>query len=78
MKVAVSVPDRVYKVADRLARRQKKSRSRLYTDALTEYVAHHDPDAITEALNRICDEFGPYPDPAWTAQTRRILERTEW
>jgi metal-responsive CopG/Arc/MetJ family transcriptional regulator len=41
MKTAVSIPDEVYQGAERLARRTKKSRSRLYGDALKEYLARH-------------------------------------
>jgi hypothetical protein len=33
--------------------------------------------AIADASNRIFDELGTCPDPAWTARTRRILGRGE-
>jgi len=36
MKTAVSIPDNVFKKAERLARRMKKSRSELFSNALTE------------------------------------------
>ena len=41
MKTAISIPDDVFEVAERLARRTKKSRSRLFSDAIGEYVARH-------------------------------------
>ncbi len=41
MKTAISIPDDVFKVAERLARRTKKSRSQLFSDAVREYVARH-------------------------------------
>lgn len=78
MKTAVSIPDEVYEGAERLARRAKKSRSRLYGDALREYLARHAPDEVTEAMNRACDELGELKDPFVSAATRRVLERTEW
>jgi len=56
MKTAVSIPDRVYEDAERLARRTKKSRSRLFTDAIKEYVERHAPEEITDAMNRVCAE----------------------
>jgi metal-responsive CopG/Arc/MetJ family transcriptional regulator len=43
MKTAVSIPDEVFESAERLARRMKKSRSRLFSDAVREYVARHTP-----------------------------------
>jgi metal-responsive CopG/Arc/MetJ family transcriptional regulator len=78
MKTAVSIPDEVYQGAERLARRTRKSRSRLYGDALKEYLARHAPDEVTEAMNRACAEAGAAKDPFVSAAARRILERSEW
>lgn len=78
MKTAISIPDEVYQGAERLARRTKKSRSRLYGDALKEYLLRHAPDMVTEAMNRACDEVGDTKDPFVSAAARRILRRSEW
>jgi len=47
MKTAVSIPDELFRSAERLARRTKRSRSRLFSDALKEYLIRHSPDEIT-------------------------------
>jgi hypothetical protein len=78
MKTAISIPDDIFAEAERLARRQRKSRSQLYSEAIEEYVARHDPDAITDAMDRLCEELGSEPDPAVSALARRALERSEW
>lgn len=78
MKTAISIPDEVYQGAERLARRTKKSRSRLYGDALREYLARHAPDDVTEAMNRACAEVGETKDPFVSSAAQRILERSEW
>ena len=78
MKTAISIPDEVYKGAERLARRTKKSRSRLFSDALKEYLARHAPDEVTEAMNRACAEAGEANDPFVSSVARQILERSEW
>ena len=78
MKTAVSIPDEVFKGAERLVRRTKKSRSQLYSEALKEYVARHSEDEITEAMNRVCDEVDTTPEPFLTEAARRTLERVEW
>jgi predicted transcriptional regulator len=75
MKTAVSVPDRLFTQADRLARRQRKSRSRLYSDAITEYVARHDPDWITSRLNEIADSVDTSLDPFVAASAYEVLKR---
>jgi antitoxin MazE6 len=78
MKTAVSIPDDVFDAAQRLARRTKRSRSRVFSDALREYLARHSPDEITDAMNRACAEIGDTRDPFIAEAARRILERSEW
>jgi predicted transcriptional regulator len=78
MKTAVSLPDRVFADAERLARRLRKSRSRLYADAVAEYVARHDVEEVTAAMDRVCEEVDTHPDPFVSAAARRVLRRSEW
>lgn len=78
MKTAISIPDRVFRDAERLAERLKKSRSQMYSEAVAEYVARHEPDLVTEQINVVCEEVDTRPDPFVAEAARRILERTEW
>ncbi len=78
MKTAVSLPDEVFREAERQARRTKKSRSQLYAEALSEYLARHAPDEVTEAMNNVVDQLNQPTDPFVSAAARRVLERTEW
>jgi metal-responsive CopG/Arc/MetJ family transcriptional regulator len=78
MKTAISIPDKIYRDAERLSRRLKKSRSQVYTEAVTEYIARHDPEAVTDAMNRVCDAMDTRLDPAISAAARRTLEGVEW
>jgi metal-responsive CopG/Arc/MetJ family transcriptional regulator len=78
MKTAISIPDRVFQDAERLAERLKKSRSQMYSEAVAEYVARHDPDLVTEQINAVCEEVDTRPEPFVAEAARRILERTEW
>jgi metal-responsive CopG/Arc/MetJ family transcriptional regulator len=77
MKTAISIPDDIFAEAERLTRHLNKSRSQLYTEAVREYVARHDPESVTEALNRVCEE-DVQGDPAVLAAGRDLLERVEW
>ncbi len=78
MKTAVSIPDDLYQAAEALARSDRKSRSRLFSDALREYLARHSPDAVTEAMDRVCEKAG-VEDYAFAASAaRRVLKRSEW
>ena len=78
MKTAVSIPDDVFEGAERLARRTKKSRSRLFSDALKEYVARHAPEEVTDAMDRVCAELGDPADKFVSEAARRALERSGW
>jgi metal-responsive CopG/Arc/MetJ family transcriptional regulator len=78
MKTAVSIPDDVFEGAERLARRTKKSRSQLFSDALKEYVARHAPEDVTDAMDRVCADLGYPADKFVSSAARRILERSEW
>ena len=79
MKTAVSLPDEVFTTAERLAKRLQMSRSELYSRAIDEYISRHSPDAVTEALDRVCAELeGQTEDEFSTAAARRTLEREEW
>jgi metal-responsive CopG/Arc/MetJ family transcriptional regulator len=79
MKTAVSLPDDLFHAAERHAKRQRKSRSQLYAEALAEYLARHAPEEVTEAMNRVVERAGvPGPEPFLAAAARRVFERTEW
>ena len=77
MKTAISIPDDLFADAEQLARELKKSRSRLYGDAVREYVARHSSENITETLNRVYGET-PSAGEFSGAAARRTLERSDW
>jgi hypothetical protein len=78
MKTAVSIPDEVFTETEHLARQLSKSRSEVYGLALAEYLAHHAPDRVTEAMDRVAADVGEEGDKFPAAAARRILERSEW
>jgi predicted transcriptional regulator len=80
MKTAVSIPDDVFQRAERLARGAGRSRSEVYSAALREYVARHDPDEVTRALDRVAEALGAAAplDDFVRATARRSLANVEW
>lgn len=56
MKTAVSIPDRVFRSAEKLAARLGVSRSELYARALADLVNRHRDERVTARLNEI---YGP-------------------
>lgn len=78
MKTAVTLPDDVFDKAERLATLRNVGRDELYAEALRHYIARHDPDAVTDAMNRVIDEIGDETDPFVQAAARRTLKQVEW
>ena len=78
IKTAISIPDDLFDRADALAARVGKSRSQVYREALTEYLARREPDAVTATLDRLVDELGDSPDDWSSLAGRSALERVEW
>jgi predicted transcriptional regulator len=77
MKTAISIPDDVFEDAERLARRLGHSRSQLYSRALREFVARHEPDRVTAVLDEVCSGE-PVVDAFVARAARRVIERTDW
>lgn len=78
MKTAISVPDPVFKKADKLAKKLRMSRSQLYSQAVAAYIAQYDDAAITEAYNRLADTVDTRLPPDMAENARRMLKRVEW
>jgi metal-responsive CopG/Arc/MetJ family transcriptional regulator len=53
MKTAISIPDDLFRAAERAAARLGLSRSQLYRRALSAFLEGHDDRLITEALNEV-------------------------
>lgn len=78
MKTAISIPNDLFEGAERLARRTRRSRSRLFSDALREYLARHAPDKVTESMEQAIAEIGEEKYEFVSSVARRRLEHTEW
>ena len=78
MKTAISVPDDVFERADRLAKQTGRSRSELYSSAMAQYLASHDPESVTEAIDRVVATLDQPVDDFPTEVARRTLADVEW
>jgi metal-responsive CopG/Arc/MetJ family transcriptional regulator len=80
MKTAISIPDDLFNDAERLVARFKTSRSELYSRAIAEFVARHDEDAVTQALNEMVRNLNTDSSDSrqTTASAVAILRQVEW
>lgn len=73
-----SLPKALEAKVTRVARRLRKPRRVVLKEAIEEYASRHDPEAVTEAMNRVAAVVDTRLDPGLAAASRKVLERTEW
>lgn len=78
MRVAVSMRCELIARITKLARRAGRSRNHVFTVALSEYLARHEPAEVAETMDRVCAEMGDHVDAFVATAGRRVLERTVW
>jgi predicted transcriptional regulator len=78
MKIAISVPDPVFKAGEHLARQLKLSRSELYANALAAYVGSRGAAAVTAKLNEIYASDSSVVDAPLAAAQFRQLKHETW
>jgi metal-responsive CopG/Arc/MetJ family transcriptional regulator len=78
MKTAVSIPDEVFEAAERLVEKLQTSRSQLYAKALVEFLARHDENKITSAMNQVMDSLDEPVEPFVREAGNQALKRVEW
>ncbi len=78
MKVTVSIPDRIFRAAERAAKRQKVSRSRFYAQAVEAYLKAQSSKHITEALNAVYATEDSSLDPVMARIQSLSIGREEW
>ena len=80
MKTAISLPDRVFQSAEKLAARLGVSRSELYAKALAAMIEKHREDVVTAELNEIYSSEGEQSslDPEVARLQSRSLPREKW
>ena len=78
MKVAISLPDRVFSAAEKLAARMRVSRSQLYAQALEEYLARRQDSMVTEQLDAVYAVTQEPLDPAFDAAQRDAIDHEAW
>jgi metal-responsive CopG/Arc/MetJ family transcriptional regulator len=78
MKTAVSLPDELFRQAEKTAHKLGIPRSRLFAQALEEFIKHHRSDYVTEKLNKIySDEISKIDSTLVKIQEKTLLAEDE-
>lgn len=75
MKTAISIPDQVFRDAERAAERLGWSRSQLYARAVSEFLERQGDDPVTAALDALADEMNGERPPA---TGRSLIDAGAW
>ena len=59
IKTAISLSDTLFEKAEKTAQYMGITRSRLFANALEEYIARHNGDMITQKLNEVYEKINP-------------------
>ncbi|HYM10492.1 MAG TPA: hypothetical protein VEU62_07165 [Bryobacterales bacterium] len=78
MKTAISIPDPLFRTAERASRRLGVSRSRLYAQAVESFLKSHRAQGVKEALDEVYRSESSAVDPALEAMQAASLPRRDW
>ena len=78
MKTAISIPDSVFQAAEKHAKRMRKSRSQLFSEAMVEYLERHTPDEVTRRMNETLESIGDFDNSFIRKASQNLLRRSEW
>jgi metal-responsive CopG/Arc/MetJ family transcriptional regulator len=78
MKTAISIPDSIFRAAEKLAHRLGISRSELYANAVAEYIQEHRNDKVTKKLDEIYEKDSSSLDSTLMALQSDSIFKDEW
>ena len=78
MKTAISIPDKLFRSADSLAKCLGLSRSQLYAAAVSEFISKYQSNRVTERLNTIYSNEDSSLSPSFIILQARSLYDEEW
>ncbi len=78
MKTDITIPNPVFRAAEKMAKRLGISLGDLYTAALTAYIFEHQPGDVTESLDRVYAGESSTLEPELVKMQITALEMGQW
>jgi metal-responsive CopG/Arc/MetJ family transcriptional regulator len=78
MKVAISLPNPIFDAAEQLAEQLHVSRSRLYAQAIEQYLARFRPASVTAKLNAVYGKEPSKVDSPISHAQSKVLTDEAW
>ncbi len=81
METAISLPNKLFYIAEKYAEKHGLSRNELYAAAISDFIEKRqekEKNDITRRINEICDAVDTSLNPQISAASRRLLRNAEW
>ena len=78
MKTAISVPDEIFELSEKLARKLKVSRSKIFAMGVKKLGEQYDDEELIANINKVCEKVNTSVDPALFKMTMLSLSKEEW
>jgi hypothetical protein len=78
MKTAISVPDEVFELSEKLAKKLKVSRSKIFAMGVEKLAEEYDEDRVTARLDEFYSKEKAEIDPVIMKMAALSLPKEEW
>ena len=78
MKTVISVPNDVFELSERLAKKLKVSRSKIFAMGVKKLAEDHDEEDLIARINAVCEKVDTSLDPAVRFYQSRAIKRKKW
>jgi len=78
MKTAISVPNDVFELSERLAKKLKVSRSQVFAMGVKKLAEDHDEEELVANINKVCEKVDTSVDPVLFKMAMLSLPKEEW
>lgn len=81
MKTTISLPNKLFHMAEEYADKHGLTRNEVYAAAVREFLKETkrgDRNAVTQKINEICDDTDTSLHPQIETASKRLLSNTQW
>ncbi len=81
MKTAISLPNKLFYLAEEYAEKHGLTRNKLYATAISEFIKNEkkiEKKEITQRINEICDNIDTSLNPQIMVAVKRALSGSKW
>lgn len=83
MKTAISISDEVFEKSEKLAKKLKVSRSKIFAMGVDKLAEEHggdeyDSEELIARINAVCEKVDTSLDPFWKELQSRALPEDKW